>query len=90
MLRWTFDGPVLSADEAGRCYSGSLAAQAVGLEAFLTIDNPGHKPRQHQVRTVSWDAGATWRRQQEPVGPSGENVRDPFVWTDGGGSGGCW
>ena len=75
---WSWDGSVIAPDALGQAYSGSIVAQDDGLTAYLTRHDDTLK-RQIQVKLTSQDAGASWH-QGSPFGPTGRNVRDPFVF----------
>lgn len=81
LLSWDFDGVVIPADATGFAYSGSVQSLPGGdLAAYLTRHRADGQPRQRQFRLISSDHGLTWVQDALPVGPSGDNVRDPFVW----------
>lgn len=81
LLDWTFDGPVIPPDQGIWAYSGSIPKVDARLDAFLTRhDSTVSPPVQSQARATSTDGGLTWQIEGGPAGPSGRNVRDPFVW----------
>lgn len=91
LLGWRWDGQVILPDAGGYAYSGSVWPDGgAGLEAFLTRHAPHPDgPVQSQHRARSADAGASWTMAPEPFGPSGRNVRDPFVFAGPGGGRGA-
>ncbi len=81
LLDWTFDGPVIPPADGIWAYSGSIPGVDARLGAFLTRhDSTVSPPVQSQRRATSTDGGLTWQIEGRPVGPSGRNIRDPFVW----------
>jgi sucrose-6-phosphate hydrolase SacC (GH32 family) len=82
LVDWHWDGPVLTADDRGFAYSGSIVV-ADGLVAYHSRHREAD-PRQRQFRAHSADAGASWLTDAEPLGPAGDDVRDPFVWRGDG------
>ena len=82
LLAWRFDGAVILPEGDDWAYSGSVLRSGDKLEAFHTSHRPGGEA---QVRRVSDDAGATWRR--DPLGVISDrrarNERDPFVFAYG-------
>lgn len=81
LLKWEWDGSVLPPDANGWAYSGSvMVAPGGALESYHTRHDKDGGPVQTQHRATSRDAGATWETDFRPLGPSGRNVRDPFVF----------
>lgn len=77
LLHWEWDGCVISPDESGLAYSGSVSAERGNLTVYLTRHNP---LEQRQFRLSSVDSGKSWHQDIEQLGPHGRNVRDPFVF----------
>ena len=79
LLHWCWHGPAIALDDAVSAYSGCITG-AAPLEAWLTRhDARGAEPVQSQWRVTS-DDGENWSLDAAAVGPSGRNVRDPFVF----------
>ena len=79
LLRWDWEGLALPPVDGISAYSGSVT-RADPFEAFLTRHDPAG-PMQTQWRVI----GEPPLLDAAPLGPSGRNVRDPFVFEWQGG-----
>lgn len=76
LLDWTWTGDALTSDVRGYAYSGSIV-RAGTLRAFHTRhDAKTSLQSQHQAELCE----GAWHDAGDPVGPSGRNRRDPFVF----------
>lgn len=85
LLSWEWDGEVLPPNREGFAYSGSITERSDGvLEAWHTRHRPDDDPRERQFVAQSTDAGRNWTEIGGPLGTSGTNARDPFVFESDG------
>jgi sucrose-6-phosphate hydrolase SacC (GH32 family) len=78
LLSWYWEGVALSPGVAGSAYSGSIIGAEGRWEAYFTRHN-SEEGLQSQHRATSED-GQDWKEKPDPLGPSGRNMRDPFVF----------
>jgi len=79
LLDWRWNGVAIAPGATGSAYSGSVT-RVSPVEAFLTRHEAGADgPCQTQWRAVA-DSGGTLRFGDVQLGPTGRNVRDPFVF----------
>jgi sucrose-6-phosphate hydrolase SacC (GH32 family) len=79
LLEWRWDGPALPPTAMGSTYSGSVVATKTGWDAYFTRHNPDG-PWQDQQRASAGQGASDWLEKHGSIGPSGRNMRDPFVF----------